>query len=345
MIEIVKAVSMNAKMIIMDEPTSSLDFDETKRLFETIRDLKSQGVSIIYISHRMDEIFEICDRVSIFRNGSYISTHSLTDITKDKLISLMVGKKVESIFPKITCPIGDVVLKVENLSGDGFSNITFEVRAGEILGLSGLVGSGRSETACTIFGLRERRSGMIYLNGRHLKINKPIDAIQNGICMVNEDRKNFGLCLNRPIRENITLPAIQDFVSYLLINHKKEREVSSSISKKITLNAKNLDLDAFSLSGGNQQKVVLSKWLLTNLKVLILDEPTRGVDVGAKADIHRVMGELASQGLAIIMISSELPEIIGISDRIIVYHEGKINGIVDREMILNGEIWMTISAT
>lgn len=337
-IEIVKAVSMNAKMIIMDEPTSSLDFDETKRLFETIRDLKSQGVSIIYISHRMDEIFEICDRVSVFRDGSYISTHSLTDITKDKLISLMVGKKVESIFPKITCPIGDVVLKVENLSGDGFSNITFEVRAGEILGLSGLVGSGRSETACAIFGLRERRSGMIYLNGRNLKINKPIDAIQNGICMINEDRKNFGLCLNRPIRENITLPAIQDFVSYLLINHKKEREVSSSISKKITLNAKNLDLDAFSLSGGNQQKVVLSKWLLTNLKVLILDEPTRGVDVGAKADIHRVMGELASQGLAIIMISSELPEIIGISDRIIVYHEGKINGIVDREMILNGEI-------
>lgn len=338
MVEIIKAVSMDAKLIIMDEPTSSLDFEETKRLFKSIRELKAQGVSIIYISHRMDEIFEICDRVSVFRDGCYIDTKTVGEISKEALITLMIGKKIEQIFPKTVCPIGDVVFRVENLSGDGFENISFDVRSGEIIGLSGLVGSGRSETVGAIFGLTKISSGNIFLSGQKIEVKNPQDSIRKGICMVNEDRKRFGLCLHRPIRENISLPTIEKFRKLIRIDQKKEKEVAMKVAKDITVKARNLESDVFSLSGGNQQKVVIAKWLLTNPKVLILDEPTRGVDIGAKSDIHRLMCELAAQGMAIIMISSELPEIVGISDRIFVFHEGRINGVVTREMILDGTV-------
>lgn len=338
MVEIIKAVSMDAKLIIMDEPTSSLDFEETKRLFKSIRELKAQGVSIIYISHRMDEIFEICDRVSVFRDGCYIDTKTVGEISKEELITLMIGKKIEQIFPKTTCPIKEVVLRVENLTGEGFKDVSFDVRAGEIVGLSGLIGSGRSETVGSIFGLTKIISGNIYLNGQKIEVKNPQDSIRKGICMVNEDRKRFGLCLHRPIRENISLPTIENFRKLLRLDQKKEKEVSTKIAKEISVKARNLELDVFSLSGGNQQKVVIAKWLLTNPKVLILDEPTRGVDIGAKSDIHRLMCELAAQGMAIIMISSELPEIVGISDRIFIFHEGRINGVVTREMILDGTV-------
>lgn len=338
MVEIIKAVSCDSRLIIMDEPTSSLDSTETERLFSVIRDLKKKGVAIIYISHRMEEIFEICDSVSVFRNGTYVNTKSLDGVTRDELISMMVGRDVKSVFPKVDCKIGDVVFKVENLCGKGFHNISFEVHAGEILGISGLVGSGRSETMRAIFGLDPLESGKMYLEGKEITNKSPRDAIKKGICMVNEDRKNYGLCLLRSIRENISLPNLPEKQKGLLINQKREIKECQEAATKLTVKAASIEHNGFSLSGGNQQKVVLAKWIMANPKVLILDEPTRGVDVGAKSDIHSLMCEFAAKGMAVIMISSELPEVMGMSDRILVYHEGTINGIVDRNEILANNI-------
>lgn len=338
MIEIIKAVSCNARLIIMDEPTSSLDSEETQHLFKVIRELKTKGVSIIYISHRMEEIFDICDEVSVFRDGQFISSRSMKGVTRDELISMMVGRKVESVFPKSECKIGDVVFKIENFSGKGFRDISFEVKAGEILGISGLIGSGRSETMRAIFGLDSKTSGKIYLEGKEIVIKRPKDAIVKGICMVNEDRKNYGLCLHRSIRENISLPNLPYRQKGILINQKKERKETIEASKSLTVKAASIESDAYSLSGGNQQKVVLSKWIMANPKVLILDEPTRGVDVGAKSEIHTLMCQFAAKGMAIVMISSELPEVMGMSDRILIYHEGKINGEVYREDILQSKV-------
>ena len=338
MVEIIKAVSFNSRLIIMDEPTSSLDSKETDRLFNVIRDLKKQGVALIYISHRMEEIFEICDRVSVFRNGTYVDTRELKNVKRDELISMMVGRDVSSVFPKVDCKIGDVVFKVENLCGNGFNNISFEVHAGEILGISGLVGSGRSETMRAIFGLDPIYSGKMYLNGKEITNKNPRDSIKKGICMVNEDRKNYGLCLLRSIRENISLPNLPKKQKGLLINQKREIKECQAVADKLTVKAASIEHNGFSLSGGNQQKVVLAKWIMANPKVLILDEPTRGVDVGAKSDIHSLMCEFAAKGMAIIMISSELPEVMGMSDRLLVYHEGRISGIVDRKEILANKI-------
>ena len=337
MIEIIKAVSSDAKLIIMDEPTSSLDNEETVRLFNTIRELKKNGVAIIYISHRIEEIFEICDYVSVLRDGHYISGgRDVKDVTKADLISMMVGRKVENIFPKVEVPIGEVALKVEGLSGEGFEDINFEVRKGEILGISGLVGSGRSETMRALFGLDKKKSGKISLNGKEITIGNPLDAIRNGIAMVNEDRKTYGLCLFRSIRENISLPNLWSEQDGLYLNVRKEKQACNAVAQKLRVKASSIEDEAFSLSGGNQQKVVLSKWLMSAPKVLILDEPTRGIDVGAKAEIHRLVCEFAKKGMAIIMVSSELPEIMGMSDRILIYYEGKTNGEISREAILSG---------
>lgn len=336
MVEIIRAVSCNARVIIMDEPTSSLDSEETEHLFRTIRDLKKKGVAIIYISHRMEEIFEICDSVSVFRDGTYVGSRSMEGVTREELISMMVGRKVDSIFPKVDCKIGDVLFKVEGLTGKGFSDISFEVHAGEILGLSGLVGSGRSETMRAIFGLDPLESGRMWLEGKEIHIKDPYEAVKLGIAMVNEDRKNYGLCLNRSIRENISLPNLPKKQKGFLLNQRREKQEVEEVSKQLTVKAASIEDEAYSLSGGNQQKVVLSKWIMANPKVLILDEPTRGVDVGAKSEIHTLMCKFAAQGMAIIMISSELPEVMGMSDRLLVYHEGKINGEISREEILNG---------
>lgn len=336
MVEIIKAVSCDARMIIMDEPTSSLDSEETNHLFKTIRDLKSKGVAIIYISHRMEEIFEICDSVAVFRDGTYVGARSMDGVTRDELISMMVGRQVKNVFPKVDCEIGDTVFKVEGLTGNGFEDISFEVHAGEILGLTGLVGSGRSETMRAIFGLDKMKSGKMYLNGKEITIKNPKSAIKQGVCMVNEDRKNYGLCLFRSIRENISLPNLPAKQKGLFINQNREKKECAEVAKKLTVKAASIEHNAFSLSGGNQQKVVISKWIMANPKVLILDEPTRGVDVGAKSEIHTLMCEFAAKGMAIIMISSELPEVMGMSDRILIYHEGKLNGEVSREEILSG---------
>jgi ribose transport system ATP-binding protein/inositol transport system ATP-binding protein len=337
MIEIIRAVSCNARLIIMDEPTSSLDSEETKRLFDTIRGLKSKGASIIYISHRMEEIFEICDRVSVFRDGRYIDTCEIKDVSKDALISKMVGHAVKQVFPKVDCPIGGTVLKVDGFTGKGFTDVSFEVHSGEILGFSGLVGSGRSETMRAIFGMDPVKSGSLYIEGRPVTIKNPRDAIRKGICMVNEDRKIFGLCLERSLRENISLPNLPEKQKRFIINKKKEARETSGVAKMLTVKAVSIEAEAYSLSGGNQQKVVLAKWVMANPKVLILDEPTRGVDVGAKSEIHSLMCKFAAEGLAVIMVSSELPEVMHMSDRIVVFHEGRVNGIVRREDILSGK--------
>lgn len=338
MVEIMKAVSSNARLIIMDEPTSSLDANETERLFRMIRDLKEKGVTIIYITHRMGEIFDICDTVSVFRDGQYIATNPINEITNEELITLMVGRKVESVFPKVDVKIGEEVFRVENLCGNGFEDISFTVHAGEILGLSGLVGSGRSETARAIFGLDPVKSGKMFLNGKEIVNKTPRSAIRKGICMVNEDRKNYGVCLFRSLRENISLPNLPAKQKGLLLNQKREKYDVQDVAQKLAVKAASMEHNVFSLSGGNQQKVVLAKWIMANPKVMILDEPTRGVDVGSKSEIHSMICEFAAHGMAIIMISSELPEIMGMSDRIIIYHEGRLNGEVFRKQILSGEI-------
>ena len=338
MVEIIKAVSSNARMIIMDEPTSSLDSEETNHLFQVIRDLKKQNVAIIYISHRMEEIFEICDSVAVFRDGTYVGDRSMENVTRAELISMMVGREVSNVFPKVTVPIGETVFKVEGLSGKGFSDISFEVHAGEILGFSGLVGSGRSETMRAIFGLDKLDAGKIYLEGKEIRIRNPREAINQGIAMVNEDRKNYGLCLFRSIRENISLPNLPARQKGLLLNQRREKKECDEYSKLLTVKTPSIENNAYSLSGGNQQKVVIAKWIMANPKVLILDEPTRGVDVGAKSEIHTLMGQFAKEGMAIIMISSELPEIMGMSDRILIYHEGRLNGEVTREEIDSGAV-------
>ena len=336
MIEIIRAVSCDAKVIIMDEPTSSLDSAETDHLFNTIRSLKQNGVSIIYISHRMEEIFEICDRVTVFRDGMYIGDREISGTDKKDLISMMVGRSVNNIFPKVDCEIGNTVFKVENISGKGFKNIGFEVHAGEVLGIAGLVGSGRSETMRAIFGIDPLEDGKIFLEGKEIVIHNPTQAIEFGLAMVNEDRKNYGLCLNRSIRENVSLPSLYKSQKKFILNQRREKDEVRKVSKELSIKASSIESEANSLSGGNQQKVVLAKWIKSQPKVLILDEPTRGVDVGAKAEIHSLMSKFAANGMAIIMISSELPEVMGMSDRILVYSEGQIYGEIHRNEIING---------
>ena len=338
MIEIIKAVSVNAKMVIMDEPTSSLDNEETEQLFKTIRSLKERGVSVVYISHRMEEIFDICDTVSVFRDGQFIDCKSISEVTPQSLISMMVGREIQNVFSKTDCEIGETVLKVEGLTGKGFQDISFEVHQGEILGFTGLAGAGRSETMRAIFGLDSFVSRKIYMEGKEISNKNPRQAINHGIAMVNEDRRQYGLCLYRSVNENISLPNLWVKQKGLFLNKKREVVENRQIAEMLTVKAASLDEEAIALSGGNQQKVVIAKWLMSNPKVLILDEPTRGVDVGAKSEIHALMCEFAKKGLAVIMISSELPEVMAMSDRLIVYHEGRITGEFRKDEIRSGDV-------
>jgi ABC-type sugar transport system ATPase subunit len=328
MVEIIKAISYNSKLIIMDEPTSALADEEVDDLFATIRDLQKKNVSVIYISHRLEEVFEIADRVTVLRDGQYIGTLEKQEITKDRLISMMVGRELSNFYPKQAVEIGPPVLELRNFSRKGtFSEISFTVHRGEILGIAGLIGSGRSEIMRALYGLDPRDSGEVLLGGEKISIRSPRDAIRRGIVMVNEDRKGYGLVLCRSIRENIALQNLEHFTSAgLFIKRNSETKFCASMTERLSVKAASLAVAAESLSGGNQQKVVLAKSLMVRPRVLILDEPTRGIDVGAKAEIHRLMSEFASEGMAIIMVSSELPEIMGMSDRIIVVGEGRIRG-------------------
>lgn len=332
MVEIAKAVSYESDVLIMDEPTSALTEREVAHLFEIIRDLRSQGIGIVYITHKMNELFEIADEFSVFRDGKYIGTHASSDVTRDDIIRMMVGREITQMFPKEEVPIGDVMLSVNNLTLDGvFRDVSFDVRAGEILGIAGLVGSGRSNVAETLFGVTPASSGTIAIDGKTVSIDSPNTAIRNRMAFLTEDRKDTGCLLILDVLENMQIAVLQDrFVKGGFVTEKDITAACEEMSRKLRVKTPNLQERIENLSGGNQQKVLIGRWLLTNPRILILDEPTRGIDVGAKAEIHRLVTELARNGVAVIMISSEMPEVLGMSDRIMVMHEGRVTGILDR---------------
>ena len=332
MVEITRAISTESKIIIMDEPTSSLSDYEIERLFEAVKLLKEEGISIIYISHKLEEVMGICDRVTVLRNGEVVANYEKEEMSVDNIIQAMLGKSLEKEFPKIEVPIGDELLKVEGLSLPPlFSNVTFTLRSGEILGFLGLVGSGRTDVAKAIFGMKKPTGGKIYLKGREVKIESPLDAIKSGIAYVSEDRKNEGLFLGRDLRENITIAGIDRILNRGFIDKSKENKVTEYFVKELDISTPSIFQRVKFLSGGNQQKVCLARWFFLNPSVIILDEPTRGIDVGAKTEIYQIIGKLAGQGKGIILISSETEEILGVSDRIIVFHEGEITGEFKRQ--------------
>jgi ribose transport system ATP-binding protein len=328
MVEIAKALSMNAELIVMDEPTATLTDREIEFLFGTIRKLKSQGKTIIYISHRLEEIFEICDRVTILKDGQTVGTEDVSSLDKDQMIKMMVGRTLGEYYPdKAHVKRGEKVLELRNIRREGVLNdISLDAYNGEILGISGLVGAGRTELARAIFGADRIDGGQILLDGKEVKINEPLKAIQKDIGFATEDRKLQGLILGLSVRKNISLVILDKLLKGGLIQPRKEKEVADKYVDLLKIATAGTEGLVSGLSGGNQQKVVLAKWLAKDCRIIILDEPTRGIDVGAKAEIYSLMRKLADRGKVIIMISSELPEIIGVSDRILVMHSGSITG-------------------
>ncbi|MGI5116164.1 sugar ABC transporter ATP-binding protein [Treponema sp. SP13] len=338
MVEIAKAVSYDSRIVIMDEPTSSLDAGETQHLFEIIKDLKRKNISVIYISHRLEEIGEICDRLTVFRDGKYIGTRPVKDIAREEIIKMMVGRTIEHNRKSSGTVLGAEVLSVRNLSKKGiFSDISFSVREGEIVGFSGLVGAGRSEIMKTIFGLDKSDSGSVFLYGEKIDVKNPREAIAKGIAMVTEDRRKYGLVLCRSILENMSLPTLWKGRNPFLALQKEKNDIEKR-AKQFSIKAPSIKTLTQNLSGGNQQKVILAKWLMSAPKLLILDEPTRGIDVGARDEIYNLIFQFTKLGMAIILISSDLPEIMWLSDRILVMHEGKLMGEYSREAIKAGKI-------
>lgn len=332
MVEIAKALSMNARIIIMDEPTAALTKRESEELYRIAKKLRDGGAAIIFISHRFEDMYELASKVTVFRDSQYVGTYDVDGITNADLINAMVGREIKDLFPKPDVKLGDEVLRVEKLTRTGyFKDVSFSVKKGEILGLTGLVGAGRTEVVQTIFGVEKFDSGTVYLEGKEIQIKKPIDAMKLGIGLLPEDRQHQGLVLDWGIGDNIVLAELSKYAKKGVRNVAKEREVAKELAESVDTKALTLFDKASSLSGGNQQKVVVAKILASDLKVVILDEPTKGVDVGAKAEIYEIMGELAQKGYAIIMISSEMPEILGMSDRIIVMCEGKVTGELSRD--------------
>jgi len=332
MVEIAKAVSYESDVLIMDEPTSALTEKEVTHLFEIIRGLKAQGKGIVYITHKMNELFEIADEVSVFRDGRYIGTHPAADVTRDDIIRMMVGREITQMFPKEEVPIGDVRLSVRDLSLKGiFHDVSFDLRAGEILGVAGLVGSGRSNVAETIFGVTPATSGEIWINGQKAVIEQPGTAMKRGMAFLTEDRKETGCFLILDVLENMQIAILnQGFVKAGFVAEAEVTRKCDQMKDALRVKTPDMHERVENLSGGNQQKVLIGRWLLTHPKILILDEPTRGIDVGAKAEIHKLITRLAGEGVAVMMISSEMPEILGMSDRIMVMHEGRVTGFLDR---------------
>jgi inositol transport system ATP-binding protein len=341
MVEIVKTISYNSQVIIMDEPTSAITDKEVARLFEIIDQLKSEGKGIIYISHKMDEIFKVSDDITVLRDGTYVDTKPAKLLDRDTLIAMMVGRELTDMFPdRSNKEIRETILEVKNLSSKrNFHDVSFSVRKGEILGISGLMGAGRTEVAKAIFGMIPTDEGEIYINGKKVEIKSPSDAIRNKIAFLTEDRKGEGLCLAMTINHNTSLTSLSNLTKFgLFINKKEESKVSNEYRDTLKVKSFSINQEVGNLSGGNQQKVCLAKWLLTNPDILILDEPTRGIDIGAKAEIYKLMSDLAKKGLAIIMISSELPEVLGLSDRIAVFHEGRITGVLNNNDVTQEQI-------
>ncbi len=332
MIEIAKALMVDAKVIIMDEPTAALSQSETVTLFKVVRSLKEKGVSIVYISHRMEEIFELCDRITILRDGQYVGTRNIPETNMDEIVKMMIGREIGERYPERNTRLGEVIFEVKNLNCPGiFQNVNFNVRAGEVLGVAGLMGAGRTEIMQSIFGNMPHVTGQIFMNGQEIHNKNPWDAMDNGIGFITEDRKIEGLMLDKSIMENISIANLDRISQKGVLNKKREQEMTQQGIEDLHIKCTGAQHACGNLSGGNQQKVVFAKWIFTEPKVLILDEPTRGVDIGAKKEIYSIINKLADTGVAIIMVSSELPEILGMSDRIMVVHEGKIGGFIDKK--------------
>ncbi|WFA10130.1 sugar ABC transporter ATP-binding protein [Tissierella sp. Yu-01] len=342
LIEIAKAISYNAKLIIMDEPTSALPSREVEQLYKIMRKLKAEGRSIIYISHKIDEIYAITDKITVFRDGEYIGTEDTAQLSTDNLIKMMVGRNIDDMFPKTPCDIGEVYLEVKNLTHKKyFKDVSFTVRKGEIFGISGLVGSGRTEIIESIFGIKNYDSGEIFINGEKVEIRSPIDAIEKKMAFLTEDRRQTGIFPMLDVEFNLTLANILKYVKKSkLLNYKELKGDCSKFINAISIKTPSPKHKIENLSGGNQQKVLVAKWLLTQPDILFLDEPTRGIDVGAKSEIHKLISMLAGQGKCIVMVSSELPEILGMSDRIMVVHEGRVTGILENNQNVSQELIM-----
>ena len=330
-IEIAKAISLDARVLIMDEPTAALSGVEVDRLFAVARSLRDEGRALLFISHRFDEVFALCDTVTVMRDGSYISTEKIADIDVDTIVRQMVGRDVSELFPKLPATIGEVLLDVNGLTRSGvFDDITFQVRAGEIVGLAGLVGAGRSEVARAVFGVDRYDRGSVALGGRAVPAHDPAAAMRVGLALVPEDRRKEGLVIGASVARNLTL-AIRNQLSRVgIITDRAENAASRTWASRLEVKNSALDTEVGTFSGGNQQKVVLAKWLATEPTVLIVDEPTRGIDVGTKAEVHRLLSQLAGEGMGILMISSELPEVLGMADRVLVMREGRITATIDR---------------
>lgn len=332
MIEIAKAVLIDAKMIIMDEPTSSLGEKEVAQLMKTCRELRDRGIGIVFVSHKLEELFELCDRVEVIRDGQYIDTRDIKDWTNDSLIAAMVGRTLDNLFPKEFGTKGEVALKAEHLMEGGvLDDVSFEAYNGQVLGFAGLVGAGRTETMRAIFGADPLDSGKIFIHGKEVKIKTPRHAIQNGIAFLTEDRKGQGLVLQERIRNNVILANMKGFTSGLFLNDKKISEATEANIRDLRIKTPSANEIVGQLSGGNQQKVVIGKWVNTDADIFIFDEPTRGIDVGAKIEVYNVMNRLVKAGKCVIMISSEMPEILGMSDRVIVMRGGRVMATVDRD--------------
>lgn len=346
MVEIAKALSINAKILIMDEPTSSLTAREIEDLFRIIKKLKSEGKGIVYISHRLEELQHIVDRVTIMRDGQYITSMDFDTVTMEQIISFMVGREIKEKFPRVECKKGKKVFEVKHLNaGKMVRDINFSVYEGEIVGFAGLMGAGRTETTRAIFGVDPKESGEIYVDDREIEIKCPMDAIRNGVVLAPEDRKKDGLCTKLSIRHNLALPNLDIVCNKLgVINSVKETELCDKAVEELKIKTPGIDVDAGNLSGGNQQKVVVGKWLARDSRVVIFDEPTRGIDVGAKVEIYNLMNELKKQGIAVMFVSSEMPEVMGIADRIIVMCDGRITGEVMAKDTTQNEI-LTLATT
>ena len=334
MVEITKAVSVNSKILVMDEPTSSISDKEVENLFKIMRDLTKKGVGIVYISHKMSELDEICDRVTVMRDGEYVGTKNVKETAKDELIAMMVGRTLTNYYVRDYGEPGEEILKVKGLSdGDKVKGVDFNVRKGEIVGFAGLVGAGRSETMQAIFGLAKEVTGEIYINGNKVEIHNPEEAIRHGLALVPESRKEQGLYLVQSVKYNTTIEVLKEFIGKFRVNDKRETEITQEYIDLMSTKTPSQAQKIGNLSGGNQQKVMIGRWLATKPKVLILDEPTRGIDVGAKSEIYAIMNNLVKTGVSIIMISSELPEIINMSDRVYVMAGGVVRGCINREEI------------
>jgi rhamnose transport system ATP-binding protein len=331
-VAIAKAISLDVRVLIMDEPTAALSVHEVERLFRQVRDLRESGVAVLFVSHRLDEVLQIADVVTVLRDGRRTSTRPRGEMTQASMIAEMVGRDMSDFFARTEHPVGDVLLRVDGLGRTGsFADVSFELRRGEVLGFAGLVGAGRTDVGLALFGVAPADTGTVELDGERVAIRTPRDALDHGIAYLSEDRRQLGLSLSQSITTNITLPSLRSYTRRLgLIDRSAERMAAAGLRDRLGIRARSLDQPVSQLSGGNQQKTMLAKWLDTDPAVLILDEPTRGIDVGSKADVHRFVDELARSGMAVVLISSDLPEVLAMSDRVLVMREGRQVGVYDR---------------